>query len=323
MEIVNGHPAARIRIRRRRHAILAVESRKNDLTNVGARCQERTALHPFGQVLPEAMHDFENLLCRFLVVGHLHCHRTWLSDGLNEKSRRHIGRDSQLPSFQNDASLSVVPRKLQLCPVRPQRNQSASFTPNLEQTFNEQISHRNIRAAESRRHSRTTFKRPQIQRCPQISKQRKITHHSQPSCPCSLCTTFPQFGCSLTALSVSQILGHENQRPNFPTRTEQVLIDTHNVILIFGRERGAAINHRRRLRRSRIYRRPHSHVRVVGCPSILLSREQIIHQLRITHQRCARGLQRIQHYAKLVRREFIHMPEHSKRNPPDCRLEHH
>ena len=72
---------------------------------------------------------------------------------------------------------------------------------------------------------------------------------------------------------MSEILLHENQSADFPTRSELALIDSHKVVFVFVRERRAPIHYRRRLSRSRIYRQPSGHIREVGGPRVLLRAE--------------------------------------------------
>jgi hypothetical protein len=85
------------------------------------------------------MNNPENLLCRFLIMRHLHRHRARARDCLDKESRGNIGRDPHLPRFQHNVAMCTGARKFQLRMVGAQTNQFPCLAADSQQTLDQQI----------------------------------------------------------------------------------------------------------------------------------------------------------------------------------------
>ena len=107
MQVVDGQPAAGVRVRRSFHAVLAVEHGKHDLADVGARSDQRALAQRLRQVIQEAVHDAKDFFSGALIVRDLHAERSFASDAVDEEARSNIGGDAQLARLENDVALGA------------------------------------------------------------------------------------------------------------------------------------------------------------------------------------------------------------------------
>src|SRR5438105_4704502 len=137
MQVLDGQPAAGVGVGGGGHAVFAVEFRKHDLANIGARSPQRAQAQPFRQILQEAMHNLENLFRRLLIVRHLHGQRAGMRDGAQKKARRHPGSDAKLTGFQNDLARAAVASKLDLSAIQGEGRQRAGAIADAQQAFHQ------------------------------------------------------------------------------------------------------------------------------------------------------------------------------------------
>ena len=105
------------------------------------RRYQRSVLCPFRQVLQEAMHNFEDLFRRLLIVRDLHCQRPRLGDRLQKISRSDVSCNAQLSRLEHDVATGAAFRILHLRPVRSQPYQSPSLCPHFQQSRDQAIPH--------------------------------------------------------------------------------------------------------------------------------------------------------------------------------------
>ena len=125
---------------RRRHRELAIQMRKHQFPRTRMRSLQRTLLQLRRQVIPEAMHDSEDLLRRQLVVRHQHRQRPLPRDRLHKKTRRQVRRHPNLPRLQHyvflRARLQAHPRIFPLHRVHLDRRRLPHFRPDLKMLLN-------------------------------------------------------------------------------------------------------------------------------------------------------------------------------------------
>jgi hypothetical protein len=133
MQIMDGQPAARVWVSGGLHPVFAVEHRKDQLSDVSARSHQRALAQLGRQVLQQAMHDAKNLLCGTLVVRDLHAQRAFPRDAAEEKTRRHIGRDAELPRLEHDVPFCAGALQVALRSVQLQLAQMTALAAYLQQ----------------------------------------------------------------------------------------------------------------------------------------------------------------------------------------------
>ena len=139
MQVLDGQPAAGVGVGGDGHAIFAIERRKDDLANIGARGAQRPQAHRLRQVLQEAMHNLENLFRRLLIVRHLHGQRAGMRDGAQKKARRHPGGGSELARLENDLARAAVAGQLDLSASQGEGRQRAGAVADAQQRLHQQL----------------------------------------------------------------------------------------------------------------------------------------------------------------------------------------
>src|SRR5579864_4218713 len=185
MQVMDGQPAAGVWVRRSFHSVLAIESRKHNLADVGARRGQRARAQADGQVFPKPVHDAEYLFCRTLVVCNLHTQRSRVRDGVQKKTCGHISRDPQLPRLEHNVSLLAASAVLPLRRIAPQWDQPPLLISNPKQPLTHEISYPLFALVSSPE----TLGQQRIESQSQLNKEFEVTAHSNrlfPRCPTRL-----------------------------------------------------------------------------------------------------------------------------------------
>src|SRR5581483_8929966 len=92
-----------------------------------------------GQVLPEAVHDAEDLFRRFLIVGDLDSEAAGLRDGLDKEAGGNVGGHAKLARFEHDVPEGAPAGIFQLRAIESQQADVAVAVANFESVGDEPV----------------------------------------------------------------------------------------------------------------------------------------------------------------------------------------